>query len=95
MTEPSLALWCGFIIKICMVLGSMLPFLWTQLLSTQKAKVGNNLSFLLGSVSLIMQLEAGPEIHQQEDFDWEDTPQPTNWTFPFPSCVIGISSIRS
>lgn len=61
----------------------------------RKQRWANSLSFLLGSLSLITQLEAGPEIHQQEDFDWEDTPRPTNWTFSFPSCVIGISSIRS
>lgn len=40
----------GFIITICMFLGNMLPLLWTQLLATQKAKVGKQSKFPSGKL---------------------------------------------
>lgn len=55
MTKPALAPWCEFcffffLIKICRMLGSTLPLLWTQLLSTQKAKVGKQSKFPSGKL---------------------------------------------
>lgn len=53
MTKPALAPWCEvffFLIKICMILGNMLPLLRTQLLSTQKAKVEKQSKFPSGKL---------------------------------------------